>query len=187
MAEQEGRLWVVGIGPGSYEDMTIRAARILEQCDTIIGYTVYADLVRSIYPGKEFLTTPMRGELERCRIAFREASAGKKVAMVCSGDAGVYGMAGPVLELGALWPGIRVEIVPGVTSALSGAALLGAPLMHDFCLISLSDLLTPLHLIEKRILAAAGSGFVIVFYNPSSRKRADYLQSCGGRRSESSS
>ena len=76
MAEQEGRLWVVGIGPGSYEDMTIRAARILEQCDTIIGYTVYADLVRSIYPGKEFLTTPMRGELERCRIAFREASAG---------------------------------------------------------------------------------------------------------------
>ena len=176
MAEQEGRLWVVGIGPGSYEDMTIRAARILEQCDTIIGYTVYADLVRSIYPGKEFLTTPMRGELERCRIAFREASAGKKVAMVCSGDAGVYGMAGPVLELGALWPGIRVEIVPGVTSALSGAALLGAPLMHDFCLISLSDLLTPLHLIEKRIRAAAGSGFVIVFYNPSSRKRADYLQ-----------
>lgn len=176
MAEKEGKLWVVGIGPGAYEDMTIRAARILEQCDTIVGYTVYVDLIRDYYPGREFLSTPMRGELERCRIAFREASAGKQVAMICSGDAGVYGMAGPVLETGADWPGIRVEIVPGVTSALSGAALLGAPLMHDFCLISLSDLMTPLGLIEERILAAAGSGFVIVFYNPSSRKRADYLR-----------
>lgn len=173
---KQKKLWVVGIGPGSFEDMTIRAASILKECDCIVGYSVYLDLVRDHFPDKEYLSTGMRHELERCRMAFEQAALGKKTAMVCSGDAGVYGMAGPVLQISPEYPETEVEIVPGVTSALSGAALLGAPLMHDFCLISLSDLMTDFQIIEERILAAAGADFVIVLYNPSSRKRADYLQ-----------
>lgn len=167
---------MVGIGPGAYEQMTLRAVRALESCDTIVGYTVYVELVKEHFAGKEFLTTPMRKEIERCRLAFAEAEKGKTVAMICSGDAGVYGMAGPMLELGAAYPQIEVEIIPGVTAATGGAAVLGAPLIHDFALISLSDLLTPWEKIEKRLLLASEADFVICLYNPSSRKRADYLQ-----------
>lgn len=169
-------IYVVGIGPGAYEKMTIEAAEALQDCDAIIGYTVYVDLVREHFPGKEFLTTPMRKEVDRCRMAFEEAEKGKKVAMICSGDAGVYGMAGLMLELGREYPDCEVKVIPGVTAATGGAAVLGAPLIHDFALISLSDLLTPWEKIEKRLRLAAEADFVICLYNPGSKKRADYLE-----------
>lgn len=170
------KIYVVGIGPGAYEQMTIRAVNALNACDVIVGYTVYVDLVKEHFAGKEFLTTPMRREVERCRLAFEEAKKGKCVAMICSGDAGVYGMAGLMLEIGAEYPDTQVEVVPGVTAATGGAAVLGAPLIHDFALISLSDLLTPWEKIEKRLLGAAEADFVVCLYNPSSKKRHDYLQ-----------
>lgn len=170
------KIYVVGIGPGALEDMTIRAKKTLESCQVIAGYTVYADLIREVFPEKEFLTTPMRQETARCRMALREAAGGKKTAMICSGDAGVYGMAGLILELLPEFPEVEAEIVPGVTAALSGAALLGAPLGHDFAVISLSDLLTPAEVIEKRLRAAAQGDFSICIYNPSSKKRAGYLK-----------
>jgi precorrin-3B C17-methyltransferase len=166
---------VVGIGPGEYEQMTIKAANALKECDVIVGYTVYIDLVRDHFPGKTFLTTPMTREVERCEMAFEEAKKGQTVAMICSGDAGVYGMSGLIYEVSVKYPGVEVEVLPGVTAALSGAAVLGAPLIHDFALISLSDLLTPWEKIEKRLRMASEGDFVICLYNPSSRKRHDYL------------
>ena len=169
-----GKLCVTGIGPGGYEDMTVRAVRTLEACDIIAGYTVYVELVRPFFPGKTFLTTPMRQEEERCRMAFLEAENGASVALVCSGDAGVYGMAGLILKMQEAYPHVEVEIIPGVTAALSGAALLGAPLIHDFAVISLSDLLTPWEDIARRLENAAEADFGICLYNPSSRKRKDY-------------
>ncbi len=170
------KLYVVGIGPGAYEKMTIEAAEALKNSDVIIGYTVYVDLVRDHFPGKEFLTTPMKKEVERCILAFEEAAKGKNVSMICSGDAGVYGMAGLMYEVGANYPDTELVILPGVTAATGGAAVLGAPLIHDFCLISLSDLLTPWEKIEARLLGASQADFVICLYNPSSKKRHDYLQ-----------
>ena len=169
-------IYVVGIGPGAYEKMTIEAADTLRDSDVIIGYTVYVDLVREHFPEKEFLTTPMRKEVDRCRMAFEEAEKGRKVEMICSGDAGVYGMAGLMLELGREYPDCEVRVIPGVTAATGGAAVLGAPLIHDFALISLSDLLTPWEKIEKRLRLAAEADFVICLYNPGSKKRADYLE-----------
>ena len=169
-------IFVVGIGPGAYEKMTIEAADALRNCDVIIGYTVYVDLVKEHFPGKEFLTTPMKKEVDRCVMAFEEAKKGKVVSMICSGDAGVYGMSGLMYEVGVNYPEVELEIIPGVTAATGGAAVLGAPLIHDFCLISLRDLLTPWEKIEARLLAAAEADFVVCLYNPSSRKRSDYLQ-----------
>ena len=167
---------VVGIGPGAWNKMTIEVAEALQCSDTIIGYTVYIDLVKEHLPGKEFLSTPMKKEVERCVMAFEEAEKGKTVSMVCSGDAGVYGMSGLMYEVGERYPDVKLRIIPGVTAALGGGAVLGAPLIHDFCLISLSDLLTPMEKIEKRLQAAAEADFCIVLYNPSSHKRKDYLQ-----------
>ena len=173
-------IYVAGIGPGSYEQMTIEAAEALKSCDVSIGYTVYVDLVKEHFPGKEFLTTPMKKEVQRCRMAFEEAEKGKSVAMICSGDAGVYGMAGLMYEVGQDYPQVQVKVLPGVTAATAGAAVLGAPLIHDFCLISLSDLLTPWEKIEARLLHAAEADFAICLYNPSSKKRKDYLnRACG--------
>ncbi len=169
------KLFLVGIGPGSADGMTQAAKAALEQSEVLCGYTVYLDLVRQQYPDKETYTTPMTRELERCRWAIDRAAEGKTVAMLCSGDAGVYGMAGPVLEL-AEGKDIEIEVVPGVTAALSGAAILGAPLMHDFCVISLSDLLTPWEVIERRLRCAAGGDFSIALYNPRSKKRPDHLR-----------
>ena len=169
-------IYVIGMGPGGESQMTGEAKEALEACDTIVGYTVYVDLLKEKFPQKEYLTTPMRQETERCRMAFEEAEKGKKMAMVCSGDAGVYGMSGLMLELGKEYPDCQVKVISGVTAALAGAALLGAPLMHDFAVISLSDLLTPWEKIEKRLRAAAAADFVICLYNPSSKKRADYLK-----------
>ena len=156
--------------------MTREAHQYLEASQVIIGYTVYIELLREQFPEKEFLSTPMRQEEKRCRMAFEEARKGKKTAMVCSGDAGVYGMAGLMYQVGEAYEDIEIEVIPGVTAALSGAALLGAPLIHDFVLISLSDLLTPWEKIERRLRSAAQADFVICLYNPSSRKRADYLK-----------
>ena len=144
------RVYVVGIGPGAGKQMTEEAREVLNACDTIIGYTVYVDLVKEQFPEKEFLTTPMKQEVKRCKMAFEEAMKGKKVAMICSGDAGVYGMAGLMYEVGVEFPKAELEIVPGITAAIGGAAVLGAPLIHDFAVISLSDLLTPWEKIEKR-------------------------------------
>ena len=171
-----GKVYVVGIGPGAKDQMTVRAAKVLSECQVIVGYTVYIDLIKEEYPDKICLSTPMRQEVQRCRMALEEAGKEQNVAVVCSGDAGIYGMAGLVYELAADYSGVEIEIVPGITAASGGAAILGAPLMHDFAVISLSDLMTPWEKIEKRLRMAAMADFVICIYNPSSRKRADYLK-----------
>ena len=170
------KIYVVGIGPGKAQFMTAQARQALEEAEVLCGYTVYVELVAPLFPGKETYTTPMTKELDRCRWALQTAASGKTVALVCSGDPGVYGMAAPLLQLAPDYPDVEVEVVAGVTAALSGAAVLGAPLGHDFCVISLSDLLTPWAVIEKRLQCAARGDFAICLYNPSSRKRADYLQ-----------
>ena len=170
------KVYVIGMGPGAYEQMTVKAVRTLEKCDVIVGYTVYIELLKEYFPDKRYLTTSMRQEAARCRMAFEEAAKGAVTAMVCSGDAGIYGMAGLMYEVGENYPDVELTIIPGVTAATGGAAVLGAPLIHDFCLISLSDLLTPWEKIEARLLAAAQADFVVCLYNPSSRKRKDYLQ-----------
>ena len=169
-------LFVVGIGPGDAGGLTGRAREALEKATLVCGYTLYVELLRPLCPEKAFYTTGMTAELERCRYCLEKAAAGETVALVCSGDAGVYGMAGPVLELAPEYPGVKIQIIPGVTAALSGAALLGAPLGHDFCVISLSDRLTDWALIEKRLRLAARGDFAICLYNPASRHRRDYLQ-----------
>ncbi len=170
------KLYLIGIGPGAREDMTYRAASALEASEVIVGYTVYIDLLRPGYSHKELISTPMRTEQKRCEMALRMAEEDKVVAMVCSGDAGVYGMAGLCYQLSPAYPEVELEVIPGVTAATAGAALLGAPLMHDFAVISLSDLLTPWEVIEARLRFAAQGDFVLCLYNPSSRKRRDYLQ-----------
>lgn len=169
------KLYVVGIGPGAAEQMTAKALRVLKSCDVIAGYGVYVDLVKPLLPEKEYLVTPMRREAERCRMAIDCARTGKKVAMISSGDAGVYGMAGLILEM-SQGENLEVEVVPGVTAALSGGAVLGAPLTHDFAVISLSDALTPWEKIEKRLECAAQGDFAMAIYNPSSHRRPDYLK-----------
>lgn len=174
-----GCLYVVGIGPGSADGMTGEARQVLERCQVIAGYTVYADLVRDEFPRKEYLTTPMTREEERCRMALSCCLEGKDTAMICSGDGGVYGMAGLLLELAEETPEVEIRIVPGVTAACSGAAALGAPLMHDFAVISLSDRLTPIETIWERVEKAAAADFVLCLYNPRSKGRPDYLrQAC---------
>ena len=154
------KLYIVGLGPGAQNDMTGRARAALEECDLIAGYTVYVDLVRDMYPDKEVLTTPMRKEVDRCRAAIEAAASGRTVTMVCSGDPGVYGMAGLCYELAVEYPPIDIEVVPGISAANGGAAVLGAPLMHDYAIISLSDLLTPWEAIEARLDAAARSDYL---------------------------
>ena len=168
------KLYVVGIGPGRPEEMTLRAARALEACDVIAGYGVYVDLVRPLFPDKEYIVTPMRREVERCRLAIDSARAGRTTAVISGGDAGVYGMAGLVCEMAGA--DVDVEIVPGVTAAFSGAAALGAPLGHDFAAISLSDALTPWTVIEKRLELVAEADMCVALYNPASRRRADHLR-----------
>lgn len=169
-------VFVVGLGPGGEAYLTGQAREALASAEVLCGYTVYVDLVKPLFPDKETFTTPMRKELDRCRWALETASHGRSVALVCSGDAGVYGMAAPLLELAPEFPNVEIEIVPGVTAALSGAAALGAPIGHDFCVVSLSDLLTPWEVIEKRLQCAAAGDFTLCLYNPSSHKRADYLR-----------
>lgn len=170
------KIYVVGIGPGKEQFMTKQAMGAMQRADVLCGYTVYVDLVAPLFPEKETVTTPMRKEVDRCRWALETARAGKTVAVVCSGDAGVYGMASLLLELAKNDSDADIEIVPGVTAALSGAAVLGAPIGHDFCVISLSDLLTPWEMIERRLRCAAEGDFAICIYNPCSKKRVDTLR-----------
>lgn len=169
------KLYVVGIGPGAADQMTVKALRALESCDVIAGYGVYVDLVKPLLPDKEYLVTPMRKEVDRCRMAIECALAGKTTAMISSGDAGVYGMAGLIYEL-AEGKDVEIEVISGVTAALSGGAVLGAPLTHDFAVISLSDALTPWKKIEARLEHAAQADLSIAIYNPSSHRRPDFLK-----------
>ena len=170
------KLYVIGIGPGGADQMTPRARAAIEASDIIAGYTTYIDLVRPLIEGKEILQTPMKQEIDRCTRARDAALTGKTVAMICSGDAGVYGMAGLMHEVCADHPDIDIEVVPGITAACAGAAVLGAPLVHDFAVISLSDYLTPWDKIEARLEAAATSDLTVVLYNPVSRTRPQHLK-----------
>lgn len=170
-----GSLTVAGIGSGKFSQITGEVLEALKICDCIAGYEVYINLVKDHFPGKEFLSTPMRKEEERCRLALEKASQGKNVVFICSGDAGVYGMSGLIYEVSKEFPGIQINVLPGITAALSGSALLGAPLIHDFAVISLSDLMTPWEKIAKRLEYASASDLCIVLYNPMSHKRKDYL------------
>lgn len=169
------KLSVVGIGAGDYDGMTTRAVKALENAELIVGYTVYCKLIKPYFPGKTFISTPMMKEIDRCRLALEHAEQGETTAMVCSGDAGIYGMASPILEIAGEYD-VEIDIIPGVTAASAGAALLGSPLTSDFAVISLSDMLTPMEVIEKRIRGAAGADFCIAIYNPSSHRRTGYLR-----------
>jgi precorrin-3B C17-methyltransferase len=170
------KLYIVGFGAGGYEYMTIQAKNALEACEVIAGYSVYVDLVKEFFKDKEFYSTPMKKEEDRCRWAIEETLKGKQVALICSGDSGVYGLASLIYELAEGYPPFEIEVISGVTAACSGGAVLGAPISHDFAVISLSDLLTPLELIEQRIKCSAMCDMVICLYNPSSKKRKDYLK-----------
>lgn len=173
-----GKIAVVGIGPGSVADMTPRARAAIEAAEVVAGYNTYLKLIAELTAGKKIIGTGMTREIERCRAAVGEAVGGRSVAVVSSGDAGVYGMAGLVIDMVVeVAEEIRpsVEVVAGVTAVNAAAAILGAPLMHDFAVISLSDLLTPWELIEKRVRCAAEGDFVIAIYNPKSHKRVENI------------
>ena len=172
-----GKLYVVGFGPGGYEHMTAKCIDVIKNADVVTGYTTYVNILKEYFPDKNYIATPMMQEVKRCEMAVEEAMKDQTVAMVSSGDSGIYGMAGIIYQV-AEEKGAQIEIetVPGVTAASAAASVLGAPLMHDFAVISLSDLLTPWEKIEKRLLCASEADFVICLYNPSSKKRHDYLQ-----------
>ena len=175
-----GKLYVIGFGPGDKGNMTETCRQRLQEADVIVGYSRYNALLKPLFPEKEYYETGMTREVDRCKTAVDFAREGKTVCVVSSGDSGVYGMAGLVFELAEAdlsteEPPFTVEVVAGVTAAVSGAALLGAPIGHDFTVISLSDLLTPWDLIEKRLLAAAAGDFIICLYNPGSKQRAGYM------------
>lgn len=168
-----GKLYVVGIGPGGKEHMTLKAIDTINKCEVIVGYTYYIDLIKELIGNKRVIKTGMKGELERCRMAVEETRKGFDTCIISTGDSGLYGMAGPILELAR---DIEIEIIPGVTSAFCAAAEAGAPIMHDFCTISLSDLLTPWEVIENRLHKAAEGDFVIALYNPKSKGRPDNIK-----------
>jgi precorrin-3B C17-methyltransferase len=176
MADSKGTLSIVGIGPGASDHTTPAALRAIAEADLVVGYTTYIKLVRELIAGKEVVKTGMTEEIGRARAAVERARAGGKVAIISSGDAGVYGMAALVFqvlqEIG--WKrgeSPELRLVPGMTALNSTASLVGAPLGHDFCAISLSDLLTPWPVITRRIEAAATADFVIGLYNPASGRR----------------
>ena len=170
------KLYVVGFGPGSMNGYTIEALNALESSELIYGYKTYIDLVKKNFPGREYIVSGMHEEKNRCKEALEKANEDHTVSIVSSGDAGVYGMASLILEMAKDYPEAEINVVAGVTAALSGAARLGSPLGHDFVVISLSDLLTPWEVIEKRLKAAAVGDFVTVLYNPGSHSRTDALE-----------
>ena len=169
------KLYVVGIGPGGAEHITPAASAAIAAAAVVVGYATYLELIPELLVGKQVVSSGMMKEVERCRQALELAAAGQTVALVSSGDAGVYGMAGLVLEL-AEGSAVEIEIVPGISAVQAAAARLGAPLMHDFAVISLSDLLTPWELIRRRLLAAAAADFVVALYNPRSKGRLTQLE-----------
>lgn len=166
-------IYVVGIGPGSMETMTYQAMEVIKKSDVIVGYKTYINLIKDLTKDKEVVSNGMKQEIDRVKKAVEISKTGKKVAVISSGDSGVYGMAGLVLELSE---DEEIRIISGVTASTAAAAVLGAPLMHDFCHISLSDLLTPLDLIYKRVELASQGDFVMCIYNPRSQGRPDYLK-----------
>lgn len=170
----KGKIYVVGIGPGNMEDISVRAYKTLKNVDVIAGYITYIDLVKDEFKEKEFCVSGMKKEIDRCEKVLELAKEGKIVALISSGDAGIYGMAGIMIEV-ALGSGIDVEVIPGITSSVAGASLVGAPLMHDQAIISLSDLLTDWEVITKRIDRASDGDFVISLYNPKSKGRTEQI------------
>ena len=169
-------IYVIGIGPGCRDLMTQEAISAMEDAEVIVGYKTYIKLVEDFIKDKEVVQNGMRKEVDRCQDAIDIAKTGKKVAVISSGDAGIYGMAGLILELITKQElDIPVKVVPGVTASIGAAAVLGAPIMHDFCHISLSDLMTPWEVIEKRLRLAAEADFVICLYNPRSKGRSEHL------------
>ncbi|NYB75039.1 precorrin-3B C(17)-methyltransferase [Sedimentibacter hydroxybenzoicus DSM 7310] len=166
-------IYAVGIGPGNRETMTYEAMSAFEESDVIVGYKTYIDLVKDLIKDKEVVSNGMKQEVDRVKKAIEISKTGKTVSVISSGDAGVYGMAGLILELSE---DEEVRVISGVTASTAAAAVLGAPLMHDFCHISLSDLLTSLDLIYKRVALASEGDFVICIYNPRSKGRPDYLK-----------
>ncbi|MCL4368670.1 MAG: precorrin-3B C(17)-methyltransferase [Actinobacteria bacterium] len=175
-----GKLYTVGLGPGSLSQLSDRARQVIGESEVIIGYRTYLDQIRELLDGKDVRASGMRQEVERARLAVKLANSHRKVAVVCSGDSGIYGMAGLIFEVlrAEGWPrpgGIEVEVVPGIPALSACASLLGAPLTHDFAVISLSDLLTPWDVIARRLELAARADFVIVFYNPKSKRRTEQL------------
>lgn len=170
----KGKIYVVGIGPGNMEDISVRAYKTLKNVDVIAGYITYIDLVKDEFKEKEFYVSGMKKEIDRCEKVLELAKEGKTVALISSGDAGIYGMAGIMIEV-ALGSGIDVEVIPGITSSVAGASLVGAPLMHDQAIISLSDLLTDWEVITKRIDRASEGDFVISLYNPKSKGRTEQI------------
>ena len=179
-AAKTGKIMLVGLGPGSNDHLTARARAAIAEADTIIGYVTYIRLVADLVAGKEVIKKSMTEELDRAIEALERARQGKKVALISSGDAGVYGMAGPTFEVlfQAGWTPdseIEVEIVPGASALNTCAALVGAPLTHDFCAISLSDLLTPWPTIARRLDAVAYADFVVALYNPKSGRRTQQI------------
>lgn len=172
-----GTLYVVGFGPGGYEHMTEKAIDVITHADVVTGYTTYIDMLKEYFPDKQYLATPMMQEVKRCRMAVEEAMKDQTVAMVSSGDSGIYGMAGIIYQVAEeMQAEIKIETVPGVTAASAAASVLGAPLMHDFAVISLSDLMTPLDLIMKRVDCAGQGDMIVCLYNPKSKKRVDYVE-----------
>lgn len=171
------KLYVVGIGPGSIENMTLKAYNIIKECDVIVGYTKYLDMIKELIEEKELHSTGMRSEEERCRLAI-ELAKEKDVAIISTGDSGIYGMAGLILELCTKEEMENVVIVPGITASSAAGSIVGAPLMHDNCNISLSDLMTPYDEIKERVNLAAKSDFIISLYNPKSKGRPHYLKEC---------
>lgn len=167
------KLYVVGIGPGGREHMTYKAVEVIKKSDLVVGYTPYIEYLGDLVEGKELFSTGMKGEIERCKVAIEKVKEGKNTVIVSTGDSGLYGMAGPILELAEA---IEVEIIPGVTASFSAAAELGSPIMHDYASISLSDLLTPWEVIENRLEKAAEADFVISIYNPKSKGRKEHLE-----------
>lgn len=172
----KGKLHVVGFGPGGKEHMTFKAAEVIQNADVVTGYTTYVNLMKPIFPDKVYKATGMMKEVERCRMAIEGAMTGMDVAMISSGDSGIYGMAGIIYELAdEMGADIDIDVVPGITAASTAASILGAPLMHDLAIISLSDLMTPLDLIMKRVDCAGQGDMIVCLYNPKSKTRTEYL------------
>ena len=167
-------LKIVGFGSGAKDNMTLEAFAAISDAGLIVGYKTYVNILKQYFPEKEYYSTDMMQEKERCQYAIDKAEEGLEVVLVCSGDSGIYGMSGLVYELAQ--KRVQIKVISGVTAASSGAAILGAPLSHDFAVISLSDCMTPWELIKKRVMAAADSDMVMCIYNPSSRRRAGYLK-----------
>ena len=168
-----GKLYVIGIGPGGLEHMTLRAKEAIDECNIVVGYNKYIDMIKPLVEDKELFSTGMRGEESRCRKALELSKENNTVALISTGDSGIYGMAGLILQM---QEDENVEIIPGVTASSAAGSVIGAPLMHDNCNISLSDLMTPYDLIKKRVRNAADADMIISLYNPRSKGRPHYLR-----------